>query len=762
MTGFHNSGPSSDIIDHRLHDYRHCYRMLKPSSSLKELKDQSPEDQMYLLKLIAHQMLGAKWMYYKKIKRGDQGLKLFKEASLMEQMKATRSALRFTTKNTKKLYRFAYQECLKEIKKYAGIKEGMPELPEAEEGEELPAMTSEFDAVIIAWTPLKFLTPAQKIRDKGSATQRHTEGLIAKLYFKVAAYYARPESWDTRKLTLYLRSITRDSTRQDIVSALEPLKMDLQKLSETYVPFKFGKASLSKDAVNDIDAFDDAMSVESFESQIQTLYWYDFIYQALESFLIRYYLTLITSTASFTAIQYITSIFEPALAKASENRVLFMGSFETDHSKKSFRVPYQEYVEKKQHEPLKKKLKTKEGIYESYCYTLPLLDELRMPFDLDAPPEENSTWWQFLEQYILAIGRPIINLSEDDPQYEEVETFNQEMDRIVELPTRQYLLLQLMRALVNYATNKRQAKYLILERFKQRIKSEYELEVKRVEEIRKMAQKKLREMEKRVGKFKRLKQEETVNTLNSDIEKFKGKLEERIAHIRQSSKNELNQQKSRLNNLFDEVSKEKSLNLAISARYLIEGIEKIDPGGEFIRSMANFIASEIERSYSKELEPLYKNLFDVFNFTPQEKLLIIQSLDKFADPGSVRLTLDDAEKAEMEKGIDDIKDKIETESPGVFENKVIFQTRTILIGDLLKMSLDSQSIHNLLCLKIASSQSTQMKNLKPDTIRAIVDLNKKVNPLPKNNVIQSGREKDKDFEKRINASKLESILNQLQ
>jgi len=138
--------------------------MLTPSTSVKELKSQTPEEQMYLLKLIAHQMLGAKWMYYKKIKQGDQGLKLFKEASLMEQMKATRSALRFTTKNTKKLYRFAYQECLKEIKKYAGIKEGFPELQEAGEGEDLPGLTSEFDAIIISWTPLKFLTPAQKIR----------------------------------------------------------------------------------------------------------------------------------------------------------------------------------------------------------------------------------------------------------------------------------------------------------------------------------------------------------------------------------------------------------------------------------------------------------------------------------------------------------------------------------------------------------------------------------------------------------------------
>ena len=736
--------------------------MLNPTSSIKDLKNQSPEDQMYLLKLIAHQMLGAKWMYYRKIKQGDQGMKLFKEASLMEQMKATRSALRFTTKNTKKIYRFAYQECLKEIKKFAGIKEGFPELPEVEEGEELPSLTSEFDAIIISWTPLKFLNPAQKIRDKGAATQRHTEGLIAKLYFKVAAYYASPDNWDTRKLTLYLRNITKESTHQDIVSAFESLKNDLQVLSEVYEPFKFGKASLSKDVASDADSFDDAMSVESFESQIQTLYWHDFIYQAIELFLIRYYLTLITSTASVAAIQYITNIFRPALFKAAENRVLFAGSFETDHSKRTFRVPYQEFVKKKQAEPIKKKLKTKEGIYESYCYNLQMLDKLKIDFDLESAPDENSKWWDFLSQYVLAMGRPIITIEEDDPQYEQIDAFREEMDRIIELSTRQFVFMQLIRSMITYATNKRQAKYQILERFKQRIKSEHELEIKRIEEMRKMAGKKLRDMEKKIGKYKRLKQEETVNTINRDIEAFKQKLENKIKTIRQNSKDELTQKKQRLNALFEEVSKEKTLNLGISAQYLLETIEKIEPEGEFVKSFPEFIAKEIERNYSKDMEPLYKNLFSILKLTAQEKLLIIQSLDKSGELGSVKLSLDDDEKAIIESAIDDLKDAIESDAPDVFNSKVIFQTRTIPIENLLKMSLDSQSIHNLLCLKTASSQSTQMTNLKADTIRAIVDLNKRMNPLPKNRIIQSGREKDKNYEKRINASMLDSIINQIQ
>lgn len=317
--------------------------MLGKSSARKSLEMQLPEDKVYVLKLIAHQKLGAKWIYYRKIKHADKGLSILKEHSLMEQMKATRSALRFTTKTAKKFYNLAYKECLKDIKNYTGLKDEFPPLPEVKEGEEMPSLSSEYDATIISWTPLKFLLPILQLRAKGSATQRHTEGLAAKLFFKVAGYYADPNSWEPYKLNLYLRKIKKSSTHQEVVAALEPLKEDLAKFSDVYEPFKFGKASLSKDIAQDVDAFDDAMAVESFETQLDSLYWYNFIYVAMELFLFRYYLTLISSTASTDAIQYLTTIFEPVLSQAIEIRTVFQGSFETDRTKRAFRLPFKSW-----------------------------------------------------------------------------------------------------------------------------------------------------------------------------------------------------------------------------------------------------------------------------------------------------------------------------------------------------------------------------------------------------------------------------------
>jgi len=115
--------------------------------------------------------------------------------------------------------------------------------------------------VIVQWCPLKFMIPSKVIREKGVATQRHSEGLVGKLLFKVVGFYALPENWNRKKITHYLWKIDDAMAYKDVVPYLEPLKKDLQKFSEVYELFKFGKASLSKDATQDADSFEDAFGL---------------------------------------------------------------------------------------------------------------------------------------------------------------------------------------------------------------------------------------------------------------------------------------------------------------------------------------------------------------------------------------------------------------------------------------------------------------------------------------------------------------------
>ena len=125
--------------------------MIELIKSVKRLNDQTCSEKMYVLKQMTYHMLGAKWKYYHKIKRGGEGLSLLREKSLMEQMKATQSALKFTSKSAKSSYRIVYQACLNDITVNTGLKKELfPVLPDTEDGKEPSSLTSQFDEVIIS------------------------------------------------------------------------------------------------------------------------------------------------------------------------------------------------------------------------------------------------------------------------------------------------------------------------------------------------------------------------------------------------------------------------------------------------------------------------------------------------------------------------------------------------------------------------------------------------------------------------------------
>ena len=837
-------------------------------TSIKPISLQTPEEKLYIIKLIAHQKLGPKWIYYRKIKRAEQGLALFREKSLMEQMKATRAALRFTTKNARKLYRMVYLDSVKEIKAYTGLKTDFPELHDTENSDEVMSLNSEHDAVIICWTPIKFMLPVLQLRSKGLATQRHTEGLAAKLFFKVAGFYADPANWDRYKLNLYLRRITKTSSYQDITSELEPLKSDLEKFVEAYEPFKFGKASLSKDVAQDRDAFDDAMGVESFDSQLNTLYWYHFIYLAIEQFIFRYYLTLTISTPSKDAIRYLTTIFDPVFKRVIENRNVFLGSFETDRTKRSFRVPYQKLVKVLNEEPLRKNIKTQMGAYETLTYSLPLLDQLTLTYELEQTPAPDSEWATFIKHYILNIDRPpIIELPPQDPepasqaesdasdqeleaerqsltkekeelvlikkelsaQKTEIATRAQKADslsknqkleleeeksalvskeldldkkiyalkekfkqlekkktdakiveaenqkrqeskfvdpvemvryenEVAELPVRQFVLLNIMTSMINCTQHKRHARYLIVERFKERVQNDQELESKRIEEIRKKAEKKLRDLKKRKSKLDRLKQSDTVSAVAEDINKFEKGIEDRIEIIKKDSMQQLMQQKKRLNALFEDISKEKTIDLGQTPRNLWKLIVETDPEGEFAQGFPLYVSQQIQNSYVRELEPLYKHIFDILDLSIKDKLQMIQALEKSGIETSVKLTLSHDEEKQLQDKIDAMKEAITKQRPDLFISKIIFATKMIPVNSVFNLGIDNKSLNTLLRLKLASPKSTQSFTLEAETIKSMLELNSLINPLPKYSILQAGREKEKQTEKRINSAILNSLL----
>ncbi|MBT4288984.1 MAG: hypothetical protein HOD92_16785 [Deltaproteobacteria bacterium] len=838
----------------------------------KDLEDQSLLDKMYLLKLIAQQMLGPKWIYFRKIKQSGDSFSFLKETTIMEQMKATRSALNFTSKNASKLYKVAYKATVSEIKKYTGDTEGLPELDESgEEETPLKKIGPEFDAIIISWTPIKFLLPAKSIRSKGAATQRHTEGLIAKLFFKTIGFYSDPQNWNKAKLVLYLNKIDKNSSFQDVASALEPLKKDLSQLIDAYQPFKFGKASLSKDVTQDVDAFDDAMGVESFESQVTTLYWYQFIYEGMENFLMKYFCTLVTATTNRYVLNYLTTIFKPALEHAIEIKNIFFGSFETDRTKKSFRKPLIALRAKKRDEGLTKKLKTKQGIYATHTYNQNMLDFKSMSSGFKDVPQEDSDWWMFAKQYILGIDRPsqslwdVVKLREHiDPSLTEgsadkLETKLKELlgiknelkiriQKIVEekkkitvfqekidedasinkakrvefeeykgkilkeelrldkekqklkkqfekiqkkkekknqksqfddmspeeklnllekieaeeaelnrLDIRENALMQIMTIMINCTIYQRQANSKLMDRFKERIKSDKELEVKRIEEINKQVDKKLRAMNKKLSKIRRMKQEETAIVLAKDIEKFKKSIAEKCQGIEDDSKRELAKQEKRLKKLFATAS-DPNLGEAKSAKVFLELIRNIDRQKNFVPDFIKYTSIKIKNEFSDTLIPFYQNMFEILNPDIQEKVMLVQAIEKSGSDKGVKIALTDEEIAEYDGIIEDSKNKLNKVLPKIFENKVICMTESMTLEQLLNLSMDKVSMETIMRLKLIAPGSGKPIKLPVEIIKELFKLNELINPVPKYNLIKEGGHKEKDPQKAIDVLQLGKLL----
>ena len=712
-----------------------------------ELSDQSTADQMRLIKQAAHQYLGAKWQFYRTIKYAGQNTNLFHRASLVEQMKATRSALRFTTKTARNAYRLVYKSCLTDIRANRKIEQGdFPALPEIMEGKSALALKPEFDGIIISWTPIKFFLTAKKIRDKGVATERHSEGLVSKLFFKVAAYYALPENWDVSRLSVYLQRLDKDSSFQDVVTALEPLKADLFQFSEQYQPFKFGKPILAKDVPQEDTAFNDAMGNESFGSELRTLYWQHFIYWGLELFLFRYYLTLVSSTESRHAIRYLTSIFEPALAKAIENKNVFLGSFETEMTKRRYRVPLEKLRQEQAKRPLRKKVKAGKNIFITYNYTLPLLERMRINFDPDLEGSTDSQWASFLQKNILQ-NSPASTAAEEIP--------------VISQEAREYILMQIMNFMIKCNEFRHLARLRILENFKKRVRLDKELASKRMVEIRKNTEKKILLLSKKVTKLQRLKQAESAEVFRQDIEKIKEKVESRCQLIQEQTQAGLKLQQRRLRGLFNEIQRENQQSKGLSSKSIFELLKRLDETGEFVGEFNRFVAADIQIEYNRELEPFYNHMFDILEPSPQEKIIFIQSIKKSGREGVVKLSLSPEEEEFQQNMIAALKGKIKQTMSDIFDHKVIFMTLTIPVEDLFKMSITNASLGNLLRLKVMSRKRAKVRTLPIETIKALMVLNLVMNPVPRYDLILSERKDERDPTKALDTSLLNKLIIQI-
>lgn len=724
------------------------------TNKVVEKSEQTIVDKMHVLTGEAYIRLGRRWQLYQKIRKSDEGLAFLKQKSMFEQMKATRSALQYTEKTVKKLLKNQFQASTRDVKKYMGKEVEIPELIENEG--ELPVLTPECDGFMVQWTPLKFLIPSGEIRDKGKATLRHTEGLIAKFFFKVVGYYTIPENWDSEKLALYLKKIDNSSSYKDISDALKPLKDDLSKFNSVYQLFKFGKISKHESSGN-ADAFDD-MIQETDEESVQTLYWHTFIYRGMELFLFRYYLTLLAACKNVTAMRQLSMMFEPVLSKSIEIRHVFLGTLEIDRQKRKLRQTLEDFTQKQAELPSLRTIKIRQGRFESYNYTLALLEKTAIHFETIDTQNEDSPWAKFVQEQLID---PWKNRSEDSFEDISADSDEEDDDFVPELDPfkrTEAILLEIMSMLIKSTQFRVEARKKVFARFKEGIQTDKDTALNYIKQLKKLAEKKVRDKQKKIQKFKRLEQTDTVELLENDLEKFKKDAEKQYRTIEHDTKLTLLKNKERMQKLLDSIKQESSVQSGYSSKIILHLMSQLIPDEQYSRKFTKFLIEQVTGDFVEDMVPFYENMFFILEPTTQEKVALIQAVQKSPAGSSLKLKLDDSEKEQFDSTINQLKNKLNAGVPGIFKRKIMLGALNPTIEDLLKANIDNKSLGLMLKLK-ASEPNKAPSVIPPGVAKSLLMINSIMNPVPTNNLIIEGRENEKQPEKAINTTLLRAITD---
>jgi len=491
--------------------------------------------------------------------------------------------------------------------------------------------------------------------------------------------------------------------------------------------------------------------------------------------LFRYFLTMITSTNNPNAIRYLQNIFEPAISKAIEVKNLFIGSFETDVSKKKYLKPYETYRKEQQARGLKGFIiKVKKVEYESYDYNLPLLEQSAIRFDLDKVPDESSQWSKFMTEYFIGqepdhedpvleneLPRP---KGTPHPEEEDLEPAALYQLPEVSADNRKLAFLELLNCMVTCHEARMTARHKILEMFKIRVKNDKEAAQRRITEIRKDAEKKIRNMERKKAKLLRMKQEKAVESFEADIEKFKQTIASKCNTIIEDSKYILSQQKVRLQKLFEEISRESQVPAGVTGNMVMDLAQKVDDAesdDSLTKDFVRYVTQHMVNDYRKDMEPFYANCFEVMKPTTQEKMMLAQAVDRAGGEGGVKLSLSEQELAQIDEMVAKLKAKIGATTPGIFESKLIFLSTVIPLNELFELGMENKSLGQLLKLKVTSPQSPKAGFIRPATVKALMVLNMVKNPIPHYNLIQEGKEHLDDPTRVINIGQLNRLLADL-
>ncbi|HEX7926924.1 MAG TPA: hypothetical protein VF678_04975, partial [bacterium] len=280
----------------------------------------------------AHEWLGEHYRWYDKVRKAKKGEgEFFHDASLEEQMIATRAALARVTEALQTAIVLAHNGVAEQLGRGGTMPEGWPAPVAMPDRNNPPPTGPQQDTLVIAYHPLKFINLSRAVRDKGKGLPYYTDALVKKLWMKVIGYYCEPTHWDAERVGAFVSRIPPEADLAAVQGALGPLKTEVDILINNHQPFKFGRSRAAADP-NAKQSADDLYKATD-EEMVTDLYLQHFVLQGLDTFVFRYYMTLMGAAKNPRVPRMLSHMFLPLLQKTEEIRQQFQGSFLMERDK---------------------------------------------------------------------------------------------------------------------------------------------------------------------------------------------------------------------------------------------------------------------------------------------------------------------------------------------------------------------------------------------------------------------------------------------
>lgn len=681
----------------------------------------------------AYSWLGPGYRYYHRIRSADRhALHLFGERNLEELMEATRSALSLVTKTLNGGLALAFNNAVESVKNAEAAPEGWPERMEVPDRNNPPAVSNDQDALIIAWAPVKFLNLAKMVRDKGKGLDHYAEGVIKKLYFKVVGYYCDPAHWNRERLGYPLHGLPADAPLGDVQSKLSALKGDLEVFASTYQLFRFGRSPRTGADAGSRNALEDILAVPD-EELVADLYFQNFIVHGLEHFLFRYYLTLLSCTDNPRAFRVLTQLFEPALNKAVEVRLMFQASFMMEKEKLRLRNEYQAFARRIEALPVVETVEEKGRPMRRIHYTTKLLDLVAFSYTSRMGGRQRQTWAAYLKANRM-----------ERPTAER------------EFP----LFMELLNSLVRFAQYEFDGKLKVVDALRGYAGEQEKAGKRQVTHRRKQLDEAKRKKLASARKFRRLEQFDMVRTVEEEAQTLEHEglqqieaLEAGVARRRQAVMDKAQQ--------LEESTRREGLKAAARGAAVVYGIaDELDPESRLDREFIGYLLQHIQHSQEATHADLYRHLFEVVpHLSPTQKIMFRKAVESRVALDEGDLEVSEEELRTYREQIDARKTELTQEAPGIFDKKLMHGPVKASLEQMLQLGLTNPSLRLVLQLPLHTTGKGTAR-LPGAAAQKLVQLNTLINPFPTVDLVLPNVEGEAPPAKRINFNRLARALTE--